>query len=345
MMRFVTMMVSTGLGTLFMSGPSYQPPGPKEAGQLELPFELSFATMHWALLVASLPFYAGMWMWLKDPPTPEHHESGCAGFKTAGGRIWTAMKSFAIFMLLIQSVGIQAVASMINPANSEIASIAKPTNIQSGIGAFLGNLLFVGGVWVFRKFFLHRNWRFTLFMTQAMTAVCSALAIMIVFDTWGISRNGWFYMFQANVPNFIQGVGQVVSSLAVIEVSPPGLEATIYELLISAFNGAIALAAVLQTQFGRLFTLEDINAQAFIDHPDMVPTYERKLATATMFCFAVNICGAAIFMWFLPKNPAQCRAWMDKKSWHNNVGAGINLAVFALPYIYANYQVIAEISQ
>lgn len=343
MMRFVTMMVSTGLGTLFMSGKSYQPPEP-EPGALKLPFELSYANMHWLLLFASLPFYIGMWIWLKDPPAPEHHETGCAGFRTAGTRIWTALKSFAIFMLLIQAVGIQAVASMINPANNEIASIAKPTNIQSGIGAFLGNLLFVGGVWVFRKFFLQKNWRFTLFMTQSMTAVCSALAIMIVYNTWGISRNGWFYMFQANVPNFIQGVGQVVSSLAVIEVSPPGLEATIYELLISAFNGALALAAVLQTQFGRFFSLEAINAKAFHDHPDKIPYYERKLATATIFCFLINIAGAAVFMWFLPKNPAQCRQWMEKKSWHTNGAATINLLVFGLPYLYANYQVIAEMT-
>jgi len=155
---------------------------------------------------------------------------------------------------------------------------------------------------------------------------------------------GGFYMFQANVPNFIQGVGQVVSSLAVIEVSPPGLEATIYELLISAFNGALALAAVLQTQFGRLFSLEDINAKAFDQHPDKIPEYERKLATATIFCFIVNILGAAVFMWFLPKNPSQCRQWMDKKSWHTNAAATVNLLVFGLPYLYANYQVIAEMA-
>jgi len=63
MMRFVTMMVSTGLGTLFMSGNSYQPPNPGK-GALILPFELSYANMHWLLLAASLPFYVGMWLWL-----------------------------------------------------------------------------------------------------------------------------------------------------------------------------------------------------------------------------------------------------------------------------------------
>lgn len=197
---------------------------------------------------------------------------------------------------------------------------------------------------MFRKFFLQTNWRFTLFMTQAMTGLCSALAIMIVYDTWGISRNGWFYMFQSNIPNFIQGIGQVVSSLAVIEISPAGLEATIYELIISSMNGANALAAVLQTQFGGLFSVEDINAQAFHDHPEMIPTYEGKLATATLFCLLVNVAGAAVFMWFMPKNPAQCRAWMNKKSWHTNGSAALNAVVFGLPFIYANYQVIQEIA-
>merc|ERR1711865_268765 len=73
MMRSVMMMVSTGLGTLFMSGKSYQPPGKAKPGALVLPFELSFAGIHWMLLGVSLPFYIGMWLWLKDPPAPPGH--------------------------------------------------------------------------------------------------------------------------------------------------------------------------------------------------------------------------------------------------------------------------------
>jgi len=344
MMRFITQMFATSIGTVFMSGKSYQPPGKPQPGALVLPFELSFAAIHWVLLILCIPFYIGMWVWLKDPPTPEHHESGCDGFRTAGKRIWAALKSYAIFMLLIQAVGIQAIASMINPANNQIASLAKPTNIQSGIGALLGALLFVGGVWVFRKLFLHRNWRQTLCMTQSMMALCNGLAVMIVYNTWGISRNGWFYMFQLNIPQFIQGVGQVVSSLAVIEVSPPGLEATIYELLISANNGAISMSSVLQTIFGRLFNVDGITASLFDEHPDMVAVYERRLAVATIFCLIVNLVGAAVFMWFMPKNPAQCREWMGKEKWQTNSTAMLNLVVFLVPYIYANYSVVSFIA-
>merc|ERR1719460_649339 len=89
---------------------------------------------------------------------------------------------------------------------------------------------------------------------------------MIVFDTWGISQNGWFYMFQTNIPNMIQGLCQVLSCLAVIEISPAGLEATIYELLISSSNGALALSAALQSQFAKPFHLDSIGAEQWADY-------------------------------------------------------------------------------
>jgi len=165
---------------------------------------------------------------------------------------------------------------------------------------------------------------------------------MIVYDTWGISRNGWFYMFQANVPNFIQGVGQVVGSLAVVEVSPPGLEATIYELLTSSTNGAIALEASLQTTFGHMFNLDEINSDTFFG-PHQAE-FANRLAHATLFALAVNITAAVVFVWFLPKNPEQCKDWSSKKSWHSNAVGLLNLLVFAGPFIYANASTLAMVA-
>jgi hypothetical protein len=338
MLRFVMMMVSTGLGMLFMSGPHYQPPGGAKPGDINLPFDLSFAWVHWLLLFVSIPPYVGMWLWLKDPPVVEEHDRGCRGLAVAFKRLWHAMQSYAVFNLLIMSVGIYGLAGMVNPANSPIAAIAQPTNIQSGIGAFLGNLFFVCGVWIFRKFFMAKNWRFTLFMTQAFVAICSALAIMIVYNTWGISQNGWFYMFQNSIPMLIQGIGQVVGSLAVVEISPPGLEATIYELLTSATNGSISLSTTLQTTFGAIFGVDDITYKNF--HGPMHDEYVARMARATLFCLAVNVSAAAVFMWFLPKNPAMCKEWLEKKGWHNKWAGLLNVAVFVGPFAYANYMLL-----
>jgi hypothetical protein len=342
MLRFVMMMVSTGLGMLFMSGPHYQPQGGAEAGSISLPFDLSFAGVHWLLLGVSIPPYIGMWLWLKDPPVQEEHARGCKGLGHAFNRLWHAMQSYAVFMLLIMSVGIYGLAGMVNPATQPIALISRANDIQLGIGAFIGNLFFVVGVWIFRKYFMAKNWRFTLFMTQAFVAICSALAIMIVYDTFGISQNGWFYMLQSNIPMLIQGIGQVVGSLAVVEISPPGLEATIYELLTSATNGAISLSTTLQTSFGKVFKVDEVAYDTF--HGPMHDEFVARMARATLFTLAVNVAAAAVFMWFLPKNPAMCKDWLEKKSWHTKWAGVLNTVVFLGPFAYANYMLLSFVA-
>merc|ERR1712050_468757 len=62
MSRFLMMMISTVLGTIVMSGPTYQPK-PIPAGALSLPFELSPGQVHWMLFAVAMPFYIGMWLW------------------------------------------------------------------------------------------------------------------------------------------------------------------------------------------------------------------------------------------------------------------------------------------
>jgi hypothetical protein len=285
-----------------------------------------------------------MWLWLKDPPAPAGHLVGFAAVSHAGKQTWCAMKSFAVTMLLVQSVGINGIAGMVNPATAAIQSICQPSNFQSGIGAFIGNFCFVVGVWLFRRHLMRRNWRLTLFATQAFMALCGCLSIMAIYDSFGIARNGWFYMLQANVPLLIAGVGQIVGSLAVVEVSPPGLEATIYELLISASNGAQSLSVALQTSFGRMFELTDISIETWLAHPRLVPLYQQRLVHATLFCLGLNLLGAAVFVWFLPQGPQQCREWAEKKAWHTTPVAVLNAVLLLVPLLYANITVIQDVS-
>lgn len=352
MVRFTMMMAVTVYGMLFMSGKDYQP---ADGGSQVFPFELPFYAVHWGLLIMALPFYAMMWMFLKDPPAAEDHPRGCAGLAHSFGRIWQALKSYAIFMLLIQMVGIQGISGLQNPALQDIAMIASPSNFQSSLGCSIGNLMFVVGVWLFRKYLLTYNWRLTLIWTHAMISVLSILAIMIIYDTWGISQNGWFYLFYNQIPSFIQGLCQVLGSLAVIEVSPAGLEATIYELLISANNGALALSAALQSVFAEPFELDGINGPAWADYHcarsngtwSDVPAapicnkWENRMASATWMTLAVNLLGVVIFMWFMPKNGAHCREWAAKASWHTNWAGALNFVVFFGPFIYSTYTTLS----
>lgn len=100
----------------------------------------------------------------------------------------------------------------------------------------------------------------------------------------------------------------------------------------------------LQTLFAAPFELDDVNSVSWDKHPDMVPTYQNRMMMSTLFALLVNVVGAFAFMWFLPRNAAQCKAWANKPSWHKNRAAVLNCIVFAVPFVWANYSTVSRIS-
>merc|ERR1712178_579569 len=110
-------------------------------------------------------------------------------------------------------VGIVGVSGMQNPANQLLITASAPSNFQTSLGASLGNMAFVAGVWMFRKYLLTYNWRITLIWTHSTIALLGITGLMIIYDSFGIGQNGWMYMFSFNGPNFIQGLQQVLSML------------------------------------------------------------------------------------------------------------------------------------
>lgn len=368
MVRFTAMLCVSIFGLLFMSGPSYQ--NPLGDHSFELSFEISFPWIHWCLLLFALPSYALMWLFLRDPPVvegDEHcHAGGFAGMGKALVHCFEACKSYAMFMLLIQVVGLGAFAFMQNPSLQLVAMIADPASIQSSLGAVLGTLLLVAGMWVFRTFLISKNWRITLVWTYTLVALANLFSVMVIGNTFGISQNGWFYMLQTAVPSFVQGLSQVLSCLAVVEISPPGLEATIYEMLISAMNGANSLASALGSQLIPAFNLGVISQFTWSENhcassnttwSDLNPTeiwseqrniavcnkYDNSMNDATYATLIVNIVSVFIFAWFMPMNATHCREWAAKEAWKRWEVGVLNLIIFIVPFVYATYGVFNEL--
>lgn len=358
MIRFTAMVSVTIFGLVFMSGPSYNKY--QTGDPFQLPFELPYNVIHWCLLGFALPSYVIMWLYLKDPPVAEdddhHGVRGLAGCSNALKRCWQALQSYAMFMLLVQSIGLLALAAMLNPALQLVAMVAEPSAFQNALGASVGNGLFVIGVFLFRKYLLTYNWRITLVVTYSCLAGAVCFQIMIISNTFGISQNGWFYMAQNSLPQIIQGLCQVLSCLAVIEISPPGLEATIYELLISSMNGASTLGVAIQSMFAAPFDLDEINGDEWRDMhcsksngtwgDDPAPicnTWERNMTNASIMTICVNIVSIICFVWFMPRNAAHCREWASKESWQNGKVGLLNFVIFIVPFVYANIEVVRDL--
>jgi len=300
-----------------MNGKYYYNGATRTANETVFPFELTFRQVHLVLLLSVLPIYAAMLCFLRDPPAvaeePRH------SLKTIATILWTVLKTKVMCCLVMFGIGSIAIASLQNPAQNVIAFIAKPSTFQLSLGTLCGNLLFLLGVWIFRTFLINRNWRLVFVMTSVLLSVNGGFQLLVIYNAWGIAQNGWFYAFASNMLLIIQGIMQVLASLSVMEISPAGLEASVYEFLTSMQNSGISLSCNLQNIFFPIFSLNGI-ASNYETHPANRPDYNSHLAAATYFTIAVDIIGSLTFCWCLPKDKRQCRVWLGQ--WHH-VSAGV----------------------
>jgi len=321
MVRFASTILVNLLGILGMNGKYYYK-GAKTTGTNDtiFPFELQFWQVHLVLLLAILPLYVTMICCLRDPPkaAEEPHHS----LMTVVTTLWTVMKTKVMCCLVMFGIGSISIASLLNPAQNVIAFIANPSTFQISVGTAFGNVLFLVGVWIFRTFLINRNWRLTFIMTSVLLATNGGFQLLVIYNAWGIAQSGWFYAFGSNILLIIQGISQVLASLSVMEISPSGFEASVYEFLTSMQNSGISLNTNFQNIFLPIFSLNGI-ASHYKNEPANQPEYNSRLAASTYFTIACNVIGSMVFCWCLPKDKAQCKTWLGQ--WHYPLAGYWNL--------------------
>merc|ERR1712227_272719 len=199
--------------------------------------------------------------WIRDPPKQNVEEHPKCG--SVARELWGTLKTKVVLFLVIQNVGSVGIAGMGNPAGNIIASIAAPSTFQVSVGSSVGMMFFLVGVWIFRTWFMNRNWRFTFVWTEILLLSSLVLNMLVIYNAWGVGQNGWFYMMSGTLPSVIAGIQQVLTSLAVAEISPAGSEATVYEFLVTCHNSAIALSSNLMNIFLPVFNLNEINGSVY----------------------------------------------------------------------------------
>mmetsp|Transcript_25489 Transcript_25489/g.57916 ORF Transcript_25489/g.57916 Transcript_25489/m.57916 type:complete len:609 (-) Transcript_25489:38-1864(-) len=329
MVRFASTALTNVLGILAMNGPSYYPTGQdRVANDTVFSFELQFWQIHVALIIMALPFWIAMVLLLKDPP--QLADSQHLHMKDSLALMWQVMKTKVMLFLIVFALGNMAMASLLNPAANVIAYIAGPSTLQNSLGTLLGNAWFLLGVWIFRRYFMHRNWRVTFIWTTILLALNGGFQLLVIYNAWGVGQDGWFFAFGNNSLMVIQGIAQVLSSLAVVEISPYGLEASVYEFLTTMHNAGITLNTNIQNLFVPVFSLGAIATSYFPTPEDPNPPVHdenRRMAMATYFTVTSNLVGAMIFCWFLPKNRRQCKAWADDASWHRPLAGVVSVTL------------------
>eukprot|EP00471_Norrisiella_sphaerica_P014325 CAMPEP_0184497916 /NCGR_PEP_ID=MMETSP0113_2-20130426/37727_1 /TAXON_ID=91329 /ORGANISM="Norrisiella sphaerica, Strain BC52" /LENGTH=161 /DNA_ID=CAMNT_0026885231 /DNA_START=59 /DNA_END=541 /DNA_ORIENTATION=- len=140
-------------------------------------------------------------------------------------------------------------------------------------------------------------------------------------------RNAWFTLFIDGVESFVQGIVQVLMSMAVIEMAPIGLEATTYELVISVSNSFIFLNVVIWTQFMSIYSLAEVDGSS----SDVGAN--ARMAQYTVLITSVNIFGACTCIWLFPSTKHECHAWKQRGGRRTEVAvATLVFSVLAVSY-------------
>jgi hypothetical protein len=300
-----------------MNGKDYVAPDKQNDA---FPFELPFSLVHFVLVAMCVPFYLGMVFWLKDPPKDErqvHHS-----VKEIISVLWDVMKTKVMLYLIVGMLLNMAVASFTNPAQNILQQIVTPSSLNQGVGSMFGSIIFLIGVWIFRTYLMDRNWRYTFIGTGLIMCLNGVLNLVMIY----VTQDPWFFVFGNNILSIIQGVSQVLSSLAVVEISPKGFEASVYEFLTTMHNAGITLNLNLMSIFQPVFGLPEIIAPGHNYHNESAHDRDvdnQKMANATYFTIIVNIVGVLVTAFMIPKDKAQCKEWLEAPGFWRSAANGV----------------------
>lgn len=245
--RFLFSLLAGAIQTFLLNGLDTNPPGCAIAFDHCWSWGLDIQG-YYGLLFAIVAVLVIPIFWLKEPPakTPVHTLSQFAV------EIWDTLQSQTTLYLIVYAIGIGALTNFPSIASVYMQYyVIGLTNFQAGIDTITSYAALVAAVWIFQRYLIQLNWRITHYSSSIFASVLGLLWLL-PYHRVGHTRDPWFTIFIDLDQAFVNGLSQVLYSMAVIEVSKPGQEATTYELVITVNNAAIALSGVLATQVSQL---------------------------------------------------------------------------------------------
>lgn len=265
------------------------------------------------------------------------------------GEIWETLQNLTTLYLLIFVIGTGCLTNFTSIVNIYMQYyIIELTNFQAGIDTITTYLALSVAIWIFKTYLINRSWRQTQYGSTIIASTLGFLWILVYYNIGGL-QNAWFTIFVDLDQAFVQGITQVLFSMAVIELSRPGLEATTYELLITVANASSTLKLIIATQF-----LAPLKTTGCTDDYGDCPGDSVSVTSPqafndsngphryTVYCVTItliSICCCFIFTQFLPDSKDQCQEWKiegEKSGASKSRGlaaTGVSICVIAVSYL------------
>jgi len=215
-------------------------------------------------------------------------------------------------------------------------SITKLTTVWVSVASLLGTVLFVIGILIFKTWFLRKNWRMLTAMVGVFLLMDSGFTFMTIYDVGGFGQDAWFVslgpaVWIADVAN---GFKWQIMSLPVLEIAPPGLEATTLEIYCAVAHGAGTMAATIKNTLIPVFHINSISYWTYTNaSPAVRDQYNTWMMHATVFSAIFGFVSLLVFVPFQPRSKEEARLW--NKQWQSRTTGIVGVALGIGTFLYA----------
>jgi len=181
--------------------------------------------------------------------------------------------------------------------------------------------------------------------TYIVAAILQLLELLIVYKGLQMSASlvGWFYVVQQDLPSLMQAISFCLVQITVSEFAPPGMEASLYEFLLTATNISITVGDICTTMMQDWLGLTTLSGESFRDafanDLSKYHEYQNSMTIGLVATAVVSIVSAVAFSYCMPKNPEQCREWASWKQWQVPTTSAANFGIVSFMIIWSLEQV------
>ncbi|KAL3659882.1 hypothetical protein V7S43_015184 [Phytophthora oleae] len=249
-------------------------------------FSISFPQLMIILAVLTVPVIPMTWFFIKEEKKPR------VNFNNYMKELWELIQKRVMYQVIFFTFFQGMFSSISYTASSPVQSyMVGVTPINSTLSDIFGNVLFFTGIMVTSKWGLHWNWRWMILFTGAFVMVVDGITTFITI--WNVFRSQWFWLGLPVAVQLPYGVGWMISTFVIVELSGIGNEGVVY--------GLITMVSNLSSPFATAMTL--VIDQPFDLSTERIQADDKSIRTDISYAVIIMYAMTAfswVFLVFLP---------------------------------------------
>ena len=189
--RFTFCIVAGFIQTFLLNGPTTNDSdcriAPTSCWSWGLSINGYYGLLFCLIFILSIPIY-----WLKELDATHIPRHTASHFFH---EVWLTLKNLTTFYLVIFVIGVQGFTNFTNNANIQLQYyVIKLTSFQARIDTITTYSALVCAIYLFQKFFIRVNWRYTQVVSVLIAAGLGLVWIAPYYNAGG-TQNAWFTIF------------------------------------------------------------------------------------------------------------------------------------------------------